>query len=292
MPQANCWLKKRKNNLKHNNFIEKTITASVSLIQESVFSEQIATDRGLLQGMDARFKVFSFFSIILCALFIKHICLLFILYISCLTLSSLSHIKLAYFLKRTLFFIPFFSLLIALPAVFSFITPGDGVWSIAGLTVTKQGLSTAGLFVCRATVSVSFIVLLSLVTRHFELLKAIGAFGIPQIFIMTAGMCYRYIYLFAEIVGNTFLAIKSRAGGVVKSGQGQKIAAWNMAMLWNRSYVLNEQVYNAMLSRGFTGNPVALKRFKAGFMDFILLVFICAAIITVLILDHMMTGRL
>jgi len=44
--------------------------------------------------------------------------------------------------------------------------------------------------------------------------------------------------------------------------KGQKIVAWNIAHLWMRSYRLNEQVYCAMLSRGFRGEPVALNHFR------------------------------
>jgi cobalt ECF transporter T component CbiQ len=244
-----------------------------------------------MQGIDARFKSFSVFVIVLCALFTGHISLLLALYLLCLVLSALSRIKTVFFLKRTLFFIPFFSLFIVLPAVFSSITPGDTVWTFAGASITKQGLYSAALLVCRVTVSVSFVVLLSLVTRHFELLKALGAFGVPQVFIMTAGMCYRYIYLFAETVAGTFLAIKSRAGGVVRTRHGQKIAAWNMAMLWKRSYAMNEQVYNAMLSRGYAGTAVALVRFKTKARDILWLVFSCAAAAVILIIDRMPIRR-
>lgn len=261
------------------------------MIQESVFSEAIASDNGFLQGLDARFKAVSFFMIILCALFIRHISLLPALYLLCLALSGLSRIRPVFFLKRTLLFIPLFSLFIALPAVFGAVTPGDTAWTFAGVSVTKQGLYGAALFVCRVTVSVSFVILLSLATRHFELLKALGVFGIPQVFIMTAGMCYRYIYLFAETVGNTFTAIKSRAGGVVRTGRGQKIAAWNMAMLWKRTYAMNGQVYDAMLARGFTGAPVALVRFRARARDILWMIFSCAVVVLIMVMDRIIMGR-
>ena len=35
-----------------------------------------------------------------------------------------------------------------------------------------------------------------------------------------------------------------------------------MANLWLRSYRLNEQVYSAMVARGFRGEPVALNHFQ------------------------------
>ena len=38
--------------------------------------------------------------------------------------------------------------------------------------------------------------------------------------------------------------------------------AWNIASLWERSVVLNEEVYKAMLSRGYQGEVLAWNDFK------------------------------
>jgi len=75
---------------------------------------------------------------------------------------------------------------------------------------------------------------------------------------MTFGMCYRYIFLFAEIIENTYFAVKSRVGGVIHYKHGQHIATWRMASLWQRSLQLSGEIYDAMLSRGYTGEPKVL----------------------------------
>jgi len=119
-------------------------------------------------------------------------------------------------------------------------------------------------FISRIITSVSFVILLSLTTRHTELLRGLRIFRIPLIFVLTLGMCYRYIYLFTEMIENTYRAIKSRVGRVLHYKKGQQIVAWNIAHLWYRSYQLNQDVYTAMLSRGYTGEPRALKKIKPG----------------------------
>ena len=101
------------------------------------------------------------------------------------------------------------------------------------------------------------------------LLKVLRIFKVPQAFVMTFGMCYRYIYLFIEIIQNTYLAIKSRVGNIHSVKTGQSIVAWNIASLWQRSYQLNEEVYKAMLSRGYRGEPVALSDFKIKAKDWL-----------------------
>jgi cobalt/nickel transport system permease protein len=196
----------------------------------------------------------------------------------CLLLTLCSKINMGFFLKRTWIFIPLFSLLIAVPALFHVVTPGDPLlaFKIAGLklTVTRQGLSGALLFVTRVIASVSFAVLLSITTKHFDLLRVLRIFRIPQIFVMTLGMCYRYIYLFVEIIENVYLAIKSRVGTTVHYKKGQHIVAWNIAYLWNRSYQLNEAVYRAMLSRGYRGESVVWDDFKITAKDGLWLSFV------------------
>jgi len=200
------------------------------------------------------------------------------LYALCLVLTLCSRINLGFFLKRTWIFIPLFSLFIAIPALFNVVTPGDSLMTfrIGGSTIsiTRQGVLGASFFVARVTTSVSFAVLLSLTTRHSELLRVLRVFKIPQIFVMVIGMCHRYIYLFAELVENTYLAIKSRVGRNVRHKRGRHIVAWNIASLWNRSYQLNEAVYQAMLSRGYRGEPVVWDDFKITVKDGLWLCFV------------------
>lgn len=244
---------------KNNNFIERSIAGALSFLKESVFSDEYALKKGFLQSIDPKIKVVSFLLVLIAILFIRHSIILLYFYILCLTLAWLSKISIKFFLKRTWIFIPLFSLFIAVPALFSVFTPGDAIvtFKIAKMTfvITSQGLSGVVLFVIRVVTSVSFAVLLSITTRHFELLRTLRVFKIPQVFVMTLGMCYRYIFLFVEIVENTYTAIKSRVGAKVHYKKGQHIVAWNIAHLWSRSCQFNEDVYKAMLSRGYRGEP-------------------------------------
>ncbi|MCX5708858.1 MAG: energy-coupling factor transporter transmembrane component T, partial [Candidatus Omnitrophica bacterium] len=110
---------------------------------------------------------------------------------------------------------------------------------------------------------------LSLTTRHFQLLRVLRIFGVPQIFVMTLGMCYRYVYLFVEMLENTYRAIKSRVGASMDYRKGQSIVAGNIAFLWERSLRLNEQVYQAMLSRGYQGEVLIIDDFKMRSRDWL-----------------------
>jgi len=266
---------------KSKNFIERSSLGALSFLKESIFADEYASKDGFLQSQDPRIKTVIFLTFILQILFTKNIVILLFLYSLCLLFAVSSKINLGFFLKRTWFFIPLFSLFIAIPALFSVFTPGESLATlhIAGfkLIITHQGLSGAVLFIIRVITSVSFVVLLSITTKHFELLRVLRIFKIPQVFVMTLGMCYRYIYLFMEIIENTYLAIKSRIGVRIHYKKGQRLVAWNIGSLWQRSSKLNEEVYSAMLSRGYRGEPVTLDEFKAGTKDWVLL--LCSIII-------------
>jgi len=252
----------------NNSFIERSLVEVISFIKNSVYAEELASKNGLLQCIDARAKSAIIIALVVCLMFTKSIVLLACSYVLVLLLAVLSKIGLPGFLKRTWIFMPLFSLFIAFPALFSYFSPGTTLYSLpllgTKLLITKQGVFGVTVFILRIITSVSFAILLSLTTRHVDLLRALRAFKIPLVFVMTLGMCYRYIYLFAEMIENTYTAIKSRVGRVMRYKKGQQVVAWNIAHLWYRSYLLNQDVYAAMVSRGYTGEPKALSDAKAG----------------------------
>ncbi len=246
---------------------------ALSFLKESVFADQYAQEKGLMQSLDPRVKTITMLVFIVLVMLNKNIILLLGLYAVCLLLVWFSRINLGFFLKRTWVFIPLFSLFVAIPALFNVFTPGQPLvtWRLFGwpLVITCQGALSAGMFVTRVITSVSFAVLLSITTKHFQLLKVLRVLGIPQVFVMTLGMCYRYIYLFVGIIEDTYLAIKSRVGTKIHYKSGQQLVAWNIAFLWQRSCKLNEEVYKAMLSRGYRGEVEVLEDFRLKTRDLV-----------------------
>jgi cobalt/nickel transport system permease protein len=268
---------------RHNGFIEHSVEGALTFFKESVLSEEYASRRGLLQYLDPRAKMVGFVFLLAGVMFMKDSRQVFAMYLACLALALCSRINAAFFLKRTWVFIPLFALFIAVPALFSSFTPGEPLWVFhvfgAQMTVTRQGFAGAELFVLRVLASVSLVVLLTITTRHTDLFAVMRGLGVPQVFVMTLSMCYRYIFLFAAIVQDMFLGIKSRTGGIIHHRKGQKIVAWNIASLWGRSMRMNEEVYNAMLSRGYTGEPRVMHHFRTRPADWIWLALSAAVLV-------------
>ena len=255
--------------------MQRTILDIVSLLKESVECNETACAEGLLQRCDPRCKLLFTVLMLFCVLASKSIMALCVLYFVTLIFVALSSENILRFLKRTLFFIPVFSLFIVLPSVFDFVTPGEAVLSFVlfgwHLTVTRQGLASAGILLMRVLDSVSLCALLMLTTRHHALLKTLRMFKVPQLFIMILAMTWRYIYLLLDIVQKSFLAIKSRVGYVTSAKNGRRVIGANLGFLWLKSYRLQTQVYDAMLSRGYTGEPKILDDFHMRVVDGMLL---------------------
>ncbi|MFH1824391.1 MAG: cobalt ECF transporter T component CbiQ [Candidatus Firestonebacteria bacterium] len=264
--------------------------SALSFLKDSVFAEEHSLKKGFGQSLDPRLKAISFAMLFITILFLKRVELLIFLYLICLILAILSKIDLGYFLKRTWIFIPIFSLFIAIPALFNIFSPGEAIATLNllyfQLIITREGLQSVILFVLRVLVSVSYVVILSLTTRHTVLLRVLRIFKIPDVFVMTLGMCYRYIYLFVEIIENTYLSIKSRTGSAVHYKKGQKIVAWNIGCLWQRSYGLSSEIYNAMLSRGYSGEAKVLDDFKIATRDFLWFILVASLCIFTLLINY------
>lgn len=160
------------------------------------------------------------------------------------------------------------------PAILNVVTPGESLVSFKlfawTLSITRQGIDSAIIFFMRLLDSVSIAVLLVLTTRQHVLLRTLRIFRVPQLFVMTMGMSYRYIFLFLDIIQKMFIAIKSRVGFVSSSREGRRVVTSNMAGLWLRSYRLQSQVYDAMVSRGYSGEAQVLDEFHAGVADYLI----------------------
>jgi cobalt/nickel transport system permease protein len=142
-----------------------------------------------------------------------------------------------------------------LPSIF--FVPGDRVFDLAlgsvHLAPSWNGLVGAGLFVSRVGVSVSLAVLLVLTTPWASLLKSLRALHTPQVFVLVLSMTYRYIFLFLHTANGILMARKSRVVGRTSGVEQRRWITGTMGNLMSRSFKMSNDVYAAMLARGFTG---------------------------------------
>jgi cobalt/nickel transport system permease protein len=253
-------------------FLLKNISSLTSALESVMLHEELSRTRGWLQVLDPRLKVASLILFILIVGLARNFNILIFVLALALVMSFLSRIPLRYFLKRVLLFIPIFTLLIALPALF--ITPGVPLVNLAGMTITEQGVRTAGFLFLRVTDSLSLGVLLILTTPWNHLLASLRWFRIPSLFIDVLGMTYRYIFLLLRVANSLFLARHSRSLGNFSGGENRRWLARISGMTLVRTQHLSEEVYLAMLARGYQGESRVLFNFRFKGKDLIWLLMI------------------
>ena len=274
---------------KKGSFVEKTIAGASNVMRQAMFSEDVASQHGLLQRLDARVKLVGLLVLLLATALVHHIAVLVGLYAATLALAALSRLPVGFFVKRVWLFIPIFTGVIVLPATLSIITPGTIVlplWTWHGQTVgvTAQGLTAAGLIVMRVATSVSLVVLITLTTPWTKLLAGLRGLAVPKIFILIIGMAYRYIFLLLNSVTDMYTARTARAVGNEREDVkgGQRFVTATAGALFGKAHALSEEVHMAMVSRGYTGDAKSLQAPSVGARDVVFLVgVVAAAVLTV-----------
>ncbi|MCB2295531.1 cobalt ECF transporter T component CbiQ [Clostridium algoriphilum] len=264
-------------------FLEKTINSIAKLLKEVIFFEDIAFQKGFLQKLDPRVKVISLLILILTSTLLHNVIIITIVYLISCILAKISYVPLKLYFKRIWLITPLFTGVAVLPSIFNFVRPGTSLISLinfghqvhlgpltfpAELTITSQGVSGAILLIIRVGVSISLAFLFTTTTRFTNLMKAFRVLFLPKIFITTLEMCYRYIFILLNITTDMFVARKSRTFSKIDSREGRRFVSNTIGSLFGKSYALSEEVYGAMLSRGYKGEPVIMNRFKFTLLDF------------------------
>jgi cobalt/nickel transport system permease protein len=265
-------------------FVSKTIDGVLNFFQETIRSEGFYKLDGLLQSLDPRVKLISIFALIFAVSLVKDIRLLVIVYVLTLIFASFSKIEIGFFIKRVWLFIPIFTGLIVLPMIFNIFLPGDMLFKIAdigknahigpiglpeSIYMTKQGVMTAAVFTLRVATCVSAVVLLFLTTRQDALFKSLRSIGVPKVYVLTLDMCYRYIFVFMDIVHDMHIAKKSRTIKKSSTFEEQKWVGGRIGYTMIKSLDMSERVHKAMTSRGFNGDVKILQDYKLKPRDYV-----------------------
>jgi cobalt/nickel transport system permease protein len=214
-------------------------------------------------------------------------------------LAVASKVRLGYYLKRAWLFIPLFTLVIAIPAIFSFIVPGQPLFVIVRrgeligplmspwtISVTVPGVQGAILFVLRTGAAVSFVILLTLTTRWTDLLASLQSLKVPKAFVMILGMTYRYIFVLVGIAQDMSFALKSRTLNPERSGDVKEWLGATIGVLFRRSMNMSELVNLSMISRGYDGKVRKVTEFHARLFDWGFLAFLLSLGILLLMLRN------
>ena len=236
-------------------WLENTLGGIAASIEQAVFTEEHSRKPGLLQGLDPRAKLGMFFAIVLAASLSASLLILVGLYLILLMAARVSQIPFDFYVKRVWIGIPFFAGIVIIPSIF--FAPGPRLFDLPigpiHLGMSIPGIAAAIVFVARVGVTVSVAILLVMTTGWSDVLKSLQTLRVPQVFILILSMSYRYIFLFLHAANGMVEARKSRTVGRTTGGEQRRWISGSMGALMNKSFKMSNDVYAAMLARGFSG---------------------------------------
>jgi cobalt/nickel transport system permease protein len=222
-----------------------------------------------IHGLDGRVKLVFTLAYILCCSFLpvgawlSYILLLAILVI----LMLLADVGISYVIKRSLLSLPF--LFAAIPLVFQASETDLFSFSIWDqmITVYQEGFIRFVSIGIKSWLSITAAILLASTTSFSELLQAMRALGIPRLLVSIFGLMWRYLFLIVEEADRLVRARTSRSGrnSITSKRKGgtlswrAKVTGGMAGSLFIRSLERSEQVYNAMLARGYDGEIRSLE---------------------------------
>lgn len=251
--------------------LESTLYGITEALERGISAEELSHKAGIFQRLDARVKVLAVLALLISVSMARNLVVIAAIYGLALVIGWLSAISPALLLRRVWLALPFFTGLIALPALF--LTPGPALFLLPlGLVVTRAGAMAVLFLLLRVSTSVTLTLLLVLTTPWNTVLSALSVLRVPPVFVLMLGMTYRYIYLLLRVANDMFLSRKSRVVGRLSTADNQKMLASIAGTLLSKSLNLSSEVYLAMQSRGFRGAVITLKPFRMQRKDWLWLI--------------------
>jgi cobalt/nickel transport system permease protein len=225
------------------------------------------TGKGLFKNLDPRLKMlFLVFFVIVVSLkrdiFPEVVITLFMT-----LMVALSRIDFWRFYRKIIGLTFFFGFCIAFPAAFNVVTPGEVIIPVATLAqahdfwiyhipreigLTRQGIEGVVMLCLRVMNSLTISLLVIHTTPFHKIVKALQVFRVPDTFLLIITLSYKYIFVFAKTVENMYLARKSRLLGMVKNDEARMWIAGRIAFMFRKTMARYDEVFSAMVARGFT----------------------------------------
>lgn len=263
-------------------FLEKGIHQLARVIRSGYIQWETASKDGYVQRIDARIKMLFLIIFIIIVSVKKDIPSEALMGGFIFMLALLSRLDIISLYKRILFLGFFFGFLIALPSAFNIVTRGEIVIPVYQFSkkyqfwvyhipkeigITREGLESVMLLTLRVINSVSIAFLVVYTTPFPEIIKALKMLKVPDIFLMIITLSYKYIFIFTKTVEDMHLAKKSRLAGQVNHAEARRWIAGRFAFLFKKTRIRCEEVFKAMMSKGFSDDLAFFETERMGRSD-------------------------
>jgi cobalt/nickel transport system permease protein len=267
-------------------FIDKTIQKLARLVQLSHQQLHLTQRNSFLSKIAIRTRLLVFLYFILLISLLKPIRSEIIIGIVILVMHLMINNNFIKTFKRIILFTFLFGFLIALPSALNLINKGEVIFPIFRLSnsydfwiyhipqvigFTGEGLQGMYLLTLRVFNSISISFLLINTTPFNDIMKGLKMFRIPDSLLMIITLAYLYIFILANSVAESYLAMKSRIIGHMENMEVQQLIAGRITHIFKMSRRHFEKTFQAMLARGYTGDVVFYQGERLAFADYLIL---------------------
>jgi cobalt/nickel transport system permease protein len=245
----------------------KTADAVARSVGDVLENEEIASRPGLLQRLDPRVKLVTLLLFAVAVSLVHSVFVLVAFIAVTIVLAAASRVSVASFQRKVWSSAGLLALLVAAPSATQLITPGAVVLDLGPFSLTEPGLAGVATLVTRVVASAGFALLVVWTARWSDLLHALTSMRTPDVVVATLAMTQKQILTLMRTVEQIHLARESRT---LTRGSTAENRAWvteRIAFTLRKSLKTADDVYDAMLSRGFTGTMRSLVRLHVGGRD-------------------------
>lgn len=252
-------------------YIRNSILELSQALDQELHSEEMARQKGFLQGMEPRLKLLLVLAMILLVGLTHDVRIMLAVLLLSVIFMRLSRLPVWTLLKRIWFTIPLFTLLLALPAALNLINPGAPLLVIGNVSlelvlggyripeqifISQPGARAVLFIFLRVGLSISWGVLLVCTTPIHSLVKAMRGLKLPSLLVMIFELSIRYLALLIGMALEMFEARQVRSVGELSLQERQRQVGSAVGALFIRSMQMSEEMYEAMTARGYTGKYI------------------------------------
>jgi energy-coupling factor transporter transmembrane protein EcfT len=238
-------------------------------IRTTYLQWELSRKDGIFQRLDARVKLAFLLLFVVIVSLKKTLPAELAIALFFLVLVVGSRLPLLHFYRRVLLLGCIFGLLLGLPSALNVVVPGRVVMPLVTLRephrflvyhipqtigVTREGIVLVAMLTLRVVNSVAASFLVLYTTPFSEIIRALKVFRVPDVLLMIITLFHKYTFVFADTTEEMYLAKKSRLPAAITNREARVWVAGRMALLFRRTQLKCEEVFRAMLARGFTGD--------------------------------------
>ncbi|MCX7995496.1 MAG: cobalt ECF transporter T component CbiQ [candidate division WOR-3 bacterium] len=168
--------------------------------------------------------------------------------------------------------------------ILPFTYPGEPIIEVWNFSVSKEGIMLTTLMTIKANAIMLILTGLLATSSIFELVHGLLHLKIPEKLVFMFFLIYRYIWVLYDEYEKIMRAVKARGFRLHNTLHTYRTIAYIVGGLLVKSYNRADNLYRAMVCRGFNGKFWLLEHFKFSTIDLMAIIMLTTGNIVIIIL--------